>query len=230
MPHKYNASQRHKFAKPGYRVTNWSDYNESLRQRADVSVWISHDVAQSWSASKRTTRGGQPQYSALAIEVCLTARAVFGLALRQTQGFLRSVFRLMKLDLPVPDFSTLSRRAGNLQLSNIKSKIGKEPVHLVVDSTGLKIFGAGEWQETKHGTRIKRRSWRKLHLGRDLNTGEILCSELTEESVGDPTTLPELLGQVEGPVARFLGDGAYVNAESNFPTCAGRKVLSLSIW
>nr|WP_074882328.1 IS5 family transposase [Pseudovibrio axinellae] len=134
-------------------------------------------------------------------------RVVFGLALRQTQGFVRSVFHLMELVLPVPDFSTLSRRADGLKLSNPKPRMNSEPVELVIDSTGVKIFGAGEWQETKHGTRIKRRTWRKLHL--DLNAGEIVCSELTEDTVADPTAVPDLLDQIEDTVATFLGDGAY---------------------
>ncbi|WP_280141824.1 IS5 family transposase [Pseudovibrio sp. Tun.PSC04-5.I4] len=132
--------------------------------------------------------------------------------LRQTQGFVRSVFHLMELVLPVPDFSILSRRADGLKLSNPKPRTNSEPVELVIDSTGVKIFGAGEWQETKHGTRIKRRTWRKLHLGLDLNTGEIVCSELTEDNVGDPTVVPDLLDQIEDTVATFLGDGAYDGA------------------
>ncbi|SER75735.1 Transposase DDE domain-containing protein, partial [Pseudovibrio axinellae] len=201
MPYKFNASRRHKFVKPRFRVTNWSEYNESLRRRGDVTVWISDAVAHQWAADRRTTRGGQAKYSSLAIETCLTVRVVFGLALRQTQGFMRSLLQLMKLDLVVPDFSTLSRRAGKLDFEQLKQQAKSEPVHLVVDSTGLKVFGAGEWQENKHGTAVKRRSWCKLHLGMNLDTGEILCSDLTEERAADPTVLPDLLDQIEGVVA-----------------------------
>ncbi|SDQ73490.1 Transposase DDE domain-containing protein [Pseudovibrio sp. Tun.PSC04-5.I4] len=96
-----------------------------------------------------------------------------------------------------------------MKLSNPKPRTNSEPVALVVDSKGVKIIGAGEWQETKNGTRIKRRTWRKLHLGLDLNTGEIVCSELTEDTVADPTAVPDLLDQIEDTVATFLGDGAY---------------------
>ncbi len=174
-----------------------------------MTIWVSDDVAHQWAADRRATRGGQAKYSSFAIETCLTVWVVFGLALRQTQGFMRSLLGLMKLDLAVPDFSTLSRRAAKLEFEQLKQQASSEPIQLVVDSTGLKIFGAGEWQENKHGTAVKRRSWRKLHLGMDLNTGEIVCSELTEESVGDPTILPDLLDQVEGPVSRFIADGAY---------------------
>ncbi|KZL04526.1 Transposase DDE domain protein [Pseudovibrio axinellae] len=122
---------------------------------------------------------------------------------------MRSLLRLMKLDLAAPDFSTLSRRAGKLEFEQLKQQAKSEPVHLVVDSTGLKVFGAGEWQENEHGTAVKRLSWRKLHLGMNLDTSEIVCSELTEESVGDPTLLPDLLDQIEGPVSRFIADEGY---------------------
>ncbi|WP_244283690.1 IS5 family transposase [Pseudovibrio sp. Tun.PSC04-5.I4] len=209
MPFKANADRRHKFAKAKYKVTNWSKYNESLRRRGDVTVWIEESAAKAWFAPENQRRGRPAKFSELAIETCLQIRVVFGLALRQTQGFVRSVFHLMELVLPVPDFSTLSRRADGLKLSKPKPRTNSEPVALVIDSTGVKIFGAGEWQETKHGTRIKRRTWRKIHLGLDLNTGEIVCSELTEDTVADPAVVPDLLDQVEGPVATFLGDGAY---------------------
>ncbi len=115
----------------------------------------------------------------------------------------------MKFELPVPDFSTLSRRACGLQLAGPAAKSRTEPRHLVLDSTGVKIYGEGEWLRNKHKTKPTRRSWRKLHLGMDLNTGEIVCSDLTFENVGDPTVLPELLDQVEGNVDKFLADGAY---------------------
>ena len=194
-----------------YRVTNWHDYNESLRRRGDVTVWIDEGVARQWHARVAGKRGRPVIFSDFAIDTCLQLHVVFGLAVRQTQGILRSLFRLLKLDLVVPDFSTLSRRSGNL--SRRKRPRPKtpsdEPVHLVVDSTGLTVFGAGEWQETKHGSKLKRRSWRKLHLGMDLETGEILCGELTSDEIGDPTALPDLLDQIASPVERFLADGAY---------------------
>ncbi|KZL05265.1 Transposase DDE domain protein [Pseudovibrio sp. Ad26] len=127
---------------------------------------------------------------------------------------MRSIFGLMKLALPVPDCSTLSRRAGGLKLSPPKSKGARAPATLVIDSTGLKVFGADEWQKTKHGTKQKHRNWRKLHLGVDLESGEVLCCEPTEDNVGDPTVVSDMLDQVGGPVATFLGDGAY----DGFPT------------
>ncbi|WP_244283509.1 IS5 family transposase [Pseudovibrio sp. Tun.PSC04-5.I4] len=170
---------------------------------------MEESAAKAWFAPKNQRRGQPAKFSELTIETCLQIRVVFGLALRQTQGFVRSVFHLMELVLPVPDFSTLSRRADGLKLSNPKLRTNSEPIALVIDGTGVKIFGAGEWQETKHGTRIKRRTWRKLHLCLDLNTGEIVCSELTEDTVSDPTAVPDLLDQIEDTVATFLGDDAY---------------------
>lgn len=216
MPFKFHASRRHKFAKLHHRVTNWGEYNESLRRRADITVWLDESVVHRWGMARTGKRGRPGRYSDLAITVGLQIRAVFHLPLRQTQGFLRSLFGLMKLGLEVPDFSTLSRRAGRLTpLPQARSdKTG--PIHLVVDSTGLKVFGAGEWQESKHGKRHKRRSWRKLHLGLDLRTGQIECCELTAEDISDPAALPDLLDQIEGPVELFIADGAY-NGVSGVP-------------
>jgi hypothetical protein len=209
MPHKFNESRRHKFKKQRYRITNWADYTESLRRRGDVTIWLSPEVEAAWRAERRKTRGGQPVYSDLAITVGLTLGVVFKQPLRQTEGFVRSLFRLMGLDLPVPDYSTLPRRGAGLILP-IRSRAEKDgPIHLVVDSTGLKIFGEGEWLENKHKTKAKRKSWRKLHLGLDLVTGEIVCSELTTDDVGDPTALPALLDQIDGDVTQFIADGAY---------------------
>ncbi|TYC60956.1 IS5 family transposase [Rhodobacterales bacterium] len=209
MPFKFHASRRHKFTKSKHRVTNWSEYTESLRRRADITFWVDESVMHQWGMARTCKRGRPGRYSDLAITVCLEIRTVFRLPLRQTQGFLRSLFRLMKLDLAVPDYSTLSRRAG--RLAPLPRERSEAPgfLELVLDSTGLKVFGAGEWQETKHGKTPRRRSWRKLHLGLDLETGQIECSELTTDDIGDPSALPGLLDQIDCPIARFLADGAY---------------------
>ncbi|WP_079212877.1 IS5 family transposase [Brucella pituitosa] len=215
MPHKFNASCRHKIAKQKFKVMNCSAYNENLRQRGDLTVWVSDEALCLWSAARRTSRGGQPKYSDLAIMLCLSLRIVYRLPLRQTQGLMRSVAKLMGLDIAVPDFSTLSRRSKGLVLPSVRRQAAsREPVHLVVDSTGLKVFGAGEWLENKHKTKAKRKSWRKLHLGLDLVSGEIICSDLTTDDVGDPTALPGLLDQISGSVTKFIADGAYDGAPS----------------
>jgi hypothetical protein len=127
----------------------------------------------------------------------------------QTQGLMRSISKLMCVDITVPHFTTMSRRGIGLSLPSKTASKTTKPVQLVVDSTGLKIFGEGEWLEEKHKAKGKRRAWRKLHLGLDLVSGEIVCSDLTTDDIGDPTALPGLLDQIDGPVEKFLADGAY---------------------
>lgn len=216
MPHKFNADRRDKIPKQKRRVTNCAEYDESLRRRGDLMVWISEEALALWAAAPRTTPGGQAVYSDLAIELCLTFGMVFKQPLRQTQGLMRSIAGLLGVEIAVPHFTTMSRRGNGLSLPPKAVPKSTEPVHLVVDSTGLKIFGEGEWLEQKHKAKRKRRSWRKLHLGLDLVSGQIVCSDLTADDIGDPTALPGLLDQIDGPVDLFLADGAY----DGEPTCA----------
>ena len=208
MPYKFNDALRDKFEKARYRVANPSEYNESLRQRGDLTVWVSDDVARKWSSPRRKTRGGQARYTDLEIEICLTLRVVFRLPLRQTQGFMRSIVKLMGLDLVVPDYSTISRRGKGLKIVQDR-RDSDEPITLIVDSTGLKIHGGNSWHEEKHGTRKARKTWRKLHIALDSATGEIVAAEISSEHVGDETALPDLLASVDADVAQFLADGAY---------------------
>ena len=214
MPHKFNAARRHKFDKAQYRVINWAEYNESLRQRGNLTIWVSEEAQSMWSAPRRTSRGGQRRYSDLAVETCLTLRMAYRLGLRQTQGLMGSIGTLMGLDIRVPDYSTLSRRANGLSIAQVMRQAGSVPVHLVVDSTGLKIFGEGEWLAQKHKTKGIRRRWRKLHLGLDLLSGTIACANLTHDDVGDSTALPGLLDQLDAPITGFLADGAYDGAST----------------
>ena len=144
----------------------------------------------------------------LAILTALTLRAVFQLALRQTEGLIGSIIHLFGLTLAVPDHSTLSRRATTLEVPRPRPRRDSEPLHLLVDSTGLKLCGAGEWLIEKHGTRT-RRSWRKLHIGLDADTGQIVAAALTAKEVDDGSEVGPLLDQVAGPVASFTADGAY---------------------
>ena len=136
MPHKFNAARRHKFDKVQYRVINWAEYNESLRQRGDLTIWVSEEAQSVWSAPRRTSRGGQRRYSDLAIETCLMLRTAYHLGLRQTQGLMGSIGTLMGLDIRVPDYSTLSRRANGVSIAQVMRQAGSVPIHLVVDSTG----------------------------------------------------------------------------------------------
>jgi hypothetical protein len=210
VPFKANAARRHHIPKQRHRVTNWAEYDASLRQRGSLTVWFSAEAIAGWRAEPRTTRGGQPHYSALAIRTALTLRAVFRLALRQTEGLIGSILHLLGLDLPVPDHSTLSRRAETLEVPKPRPS-SRGPVHLLVDSTGLRLCGPGEWLVEKHGTQ-RRRAWRKLHIGVDAETGQILASELTTSDFDDGSLVGPLLDQIPGPLASFIGDGAHDQA------------------
>src|SRR3954463_827313 len=165
MPFKANADCRHHIPAQQHRVKNWSEYDAGLRARGSLTVWFSEEAIEGWHAAPRTTRGGQPSYSDLAVTTALTLRAVFRLPLRQTEGLISSILQLLGLDLAVPDHSTLSRRAETLEVPK-SSPSSRGPVHLLVDSTGLRLCGPGEWLVEKHGTQ-RRRSWRKLHVGVD---------------------------------------------------------------
>ena len=206
MPFKANADRRHRIPKQRHRVTNWADYEAGLRARGSLTIWFSDEAIEGWRAEARAGRGGQPRYSSLAIITALTLRAVFRLALRQTEGLIGSILALLGLDLPVPDHSTMSRRAETLEVP--RPRCGREPVHLLVDSTGLKLCGPGEWLEEKHGTK-RRRAWRKLHLATDADTGDIVASLLTDKDADDGSQVGPLLDRVDGPVASFTGDGAF---------------------
>ena len=163
-------------------------------------MWFSDEAIAAWRAAPRTTRGGQAWYSPLAILTALTLKAVFRLALRQTEGLVGSIIRLLGLVLAVP---ITPRSAGGQRSSSPRLRSGggadRGPVHLLVDSTGLKLCGAGEWLVEKHGAKA-RRSWRKLHIGVDANSGEIVATALTTNDVDDASQIGPLLDQVEGPV------------------------------
>jgi hypothetical protein len=218
MPFKANAARRHRIPKQRRRVTNWAEYDAALRQRGSLTVWFTEAAIAAWHAEPRTTPGGQPHYSDLAILTALTLKAVFRLALRQTEGLIGSVIHLLGLALSVPDHTTLSRRAETLEgprpRSDGRTDAGRdpEPLHLLVDSTGLKLCGAGEWLVEKRGTRT-RRAWRKMHIGVDADTGRIVASALTGHDGDDGSQVGALLDQVAAPLASFTGDGAYDQEE-----------------
>lgn len=206
LPFKANAERRRHIPKQRHRVTNSAAYDAALRQRGSLTVWFTDTAIAAWKAAPRTTRGVQPRYSALAIAAALTLRAVFRLALRQTEGLIGSIIALLGLDLAVPDHTTMSRRAESLDV--VCARPGSGPVHLLVDSTGLKLCGSGEWLLEKHGTKT-RRSWRKLHIAVDADTGQIEAATLTTSDVDDASQVGALLNQVDGPVTSFTADGAY---------------------
>ena len=178
MPFKLNQDRRYHILKQKHKVMNWREYDASLRQRGSLTVWFTDEAVAGWRAEPRTTSGGQPWYSPLAILTALTLKAVFHMALRQTEGLISSVVSLLGLALAVPDHSTLSHRAKTLQVPRPRPRRDGEPMHLLVDSIGLKLYGAGEWLVEKDGTKT-RGSWRKLHIGLDADTGQIVAAALT---------------------------------------------------
>ncbi|MGK0482448.1 MAG: IS5 family transposase [Planctomycetota bacterium] len=199
-------SRVHPKYKTRYRVTNWRDYERGLVQRGDVTIWLSPEALDMWKAKPSGRRGAQPKFLDLAIETALTMRLVFHLPLRQIEGFLRSLFKLMDVALEVPDHTTLSRRSANLKVSLV-SRTSSGPIDLIIDSSGLAIVGEGEWAVAKHGGN-GRRGWKKLHLGVDA-TGEIVAQVLTNSNVDDGTAGVGIIKNVSRPIRTVTADAAY---------------------
>jgi len=197
--------------KTKYRVTNGVSYNETLVSRGNLRLWISPDAIANWNAkpSKRR-RGGQHKYSNLAIETALTLRLVYHLPLRQTEGFVTSIFDLMGLHLDVPDHTTLSRRGKTLKIK-LKAKFHLGPIDLIIDSTGLSVFGEGQWAAAKHGSRGFQ-GWKKLHLGVD-DSGIIVAETLTGPNVDDAKTGVSMIKHARHRVKAVIGDAAYDSRE-----------------
>jgi len=183
----------------------WREYDASLRNRGSLTIWFTEEALTGWKAQPRTTPGGQRHYSDLAIETALSLRAVFRLALRQSEGLIRSIMNMLEINLPDPDHTTLSRRTCRLPVCN-PARIGTGELHLIIGSTGLKLRGAGEWLFEKHGT-TKRRAWRKLHIGIDADSGEIGAFDLTDKDVDDALHVRAPIGSTDAG-SRFL-DGQW---------------------
>src|SRR5215218_7450406 len=218
MPLKMNTNRPLRF-RARYRIRNWPQYEAGLKRRGDLTLWLDEAALAGWQAPRRTTPGGQARYSDVAVELVLMLRLVFRLALRQAEGFAASVLRLLGQDLRVPDHTTLSRR-GRGFAGQRPETVPHGPMHLVIDSTGLKLFGRGEWDAEKHGR--ARRTWRKLHLAVDADSGEIVACVLTDNGADDAGEVPALLGQVEGEIASVTADGAY-DGEPVYHAAASRQ-------
>ncbi|MER2624180.1 MAG: IS5 family transposase [Accumulibacter sp.] len=194
--------------KQRYRVTNWSEYDRALVNRGNLTIWFDEaSIRDQWTPAPPVGRGKPGLYSDTAIQTCLTIKGLFQLPYRATEGLIKSLMRLCQLDLPVPDHTHMSRRAAQLSVK-IPRRPRKGPTHVVVDSTGLKIFGEGEWKVRQHGVG-KRRTWRKIHLAVDETSKDIIGIEVTTTAWGDSEILPGLLDQVEGEVSQVSADGAY---------------------
>jgi hypothetical protein len=192
--------------KPLYRIKNWREYDQALVQRGSITFWLAEDFEKTWRHTGEKQRGSQFDYSDQAILVMLTVKEVFHLSNRGVEGFVRSIFRMLKINLPVPDHTTLPKRGKGLKV-NLPKKTNRR-LNIVMDSTGLKIYGEGEWKVRQHGI-SKRRTWRKLHLGANPEDGEIQAVLLTENSTSDDVAVAGLLKQIEQEIDQFAADGAY---------------------
>jgi hypothetical protein len=192
-----------------YKIRNWSDYNRALIERGSINIWMEEESLKKWYSVSHTCLAGRPEtYSDDAILMLLMLREVFRLTLRSLQGFTKSLFAMMGLDLLVPSYTQISRRAQTLH-QRIKRLIGsKKKCDIIFDSTGLKVYGEGEWKVRVHG-KSKRRTWRKFHIGIDAATQDILCCELTGNNKGDAETAEKMLGNISGRIRSARGDGAY---------------------
>jgi hypothetical protein len=189
------------------RIRDWHHYNKALVRRGSLTLWVEERTINAWrDCSTPSRRGRRRTYTDAAITCALTLREVYGLPLRSTQGFVCSVLRLLQADLPTPHYSTLSRRATSLAVR--LPRLSSGPLHLAVDSTGMKVYGEGEWKMRLHG-KERRRTWRKLHLMIDHTTHEVVSLSMTDKDVLDRREVPALLKDVEGEIREVLGDGAY---------------------
>jgi hypothetical protein len=193
------------------RRRDWSAYNRALVERGSLTVWIDEELIAQWAGERRARQLGRPQlYSDAAIQFVLTLRSLYGLTLRQAEGFAQSLFQRARLDLAVPDYTTLSRRSGRVTI-DLGVAASPGPRTLLLDSTGLKVFGEGEWKVRQYGYSY-RRTWRKLHLAVDARTLEIVACTTTVNGVSDGSQAEPLLAAVPEPVAAVKADGAYDQA------------------
>jgi len=196
--------------KDSYKVKNWKAYNESLCKRGSLSLWIEDSLLRTWrevDVSRKVV--GECLYADCIIECCLLLGKIYHQRLRQTTGFVKSVLRMMgHKDYAVPDYSTLCRRQACLPVEVSRVLAGRKKIDIAIDSTGLKVYGEGEWKVRKHGA-SKRRTWRKLHIGIDVATQEIVCVELTTNGEDDAAVAGRMLKGKTHQLNSFRGDGGY---------------------
>ena len=202
MPRKENADRRRHIEKMSFKVQNWAEYEAGLRRRGSLTLWIEEGAAEHWPSR---WPGGQARYTDPAIQTCLMLRTAFKLALRQSEGLMESIITVMGLRITAPDHTTVSRRAVALP---VPMPLPSGPLHVLIDSTGLQVYGAGQWLEARHGAK-SRRKWRKLHLAVDAESGMIVAQKLTDQDGDDPSQVGPLIDQIGGQIGRVTADGAY---------------------
>lgn len=228
-PRKTTA-QKHGGKKKKYKVRNWREYNQALVNRGKIAFWVTEEALRQWNEQKKSGKRGKPRmYSNLAIETALLLKEVFHLPLRQVEGFLSSILSKIQSDRKAPDYSTLSLRSATLPFSIRVRPIRGEELHIAVDSTGAKVYGEGEWKVRQHGW-SKRRTWKKLHIGVDETTGDVLMGEVTGNDKADCEVFEPLFKQLpEGtPIDRVSADGA-LDKRMCYDTLRKRKVKHTAI-
>jgi transposase len=207
-----------------YRIRNWRDYNKALVGRGSLTLWIDTHSTDTWlDHDTPARRGRRRRYTDAAILCALQLREVYHLPLRATQGLLSSILHLLHVELPSAHYSTLSRRARSLSLSLAPAP--KKIKHLVIDSSGLKVYGEGEWQMRTHGKQ-KRRTWRKLHLSMDAETHQLTAACITDKELLDRNAMAGLLEETEAEVERVCADGAY-DFEQCYRAIKNREAIAL---
>jgi transposase len=217
IPHKHNAARRHHIPKMSFKVQNWPAYEAGLRRRGSLTLWIEDRALEAWQTCGQ---GAQARYTDAAIRTSLMLRTAFKLPLRQTEGLMASVLKLMDLTISAPDHTTVSRRATTLQVIQ-PAQVPHGPLYVLIDSTGLQVYGAGQWLEAKHGAK-SRRKWRKLHLAVDADSGMIVAQALTDQDADDPSQVAPLLDHIDDRIARVTADGAY-DGDPTYQTIAAHS-------
>lgn len=192
---------------------NWSLYNQKLKKIARIDFFISQEAIENWHYNGKRSSGGKVLYSGHVIELCLLMREFYRLAYRQMQGFVESVLESMRLNLPVPDYTTVSRRAGSLKISVRNKQLinqSKEAIVVAIDSTGLSVYSSSEWGRLKHKNKVPGyEKWRKLHVAINVETGEILEGKYTKSTDNDCVELPPILESIDEDISGVCGDMAY---------------------
>ena len=214
--------------KDKYRTRNWKEYNQSLVNRGSITFWFDEEVIQKWYSVERTGRPGRPDiYSDYAIRCGLMIKAVFRVALRALQGLIGSLIKILGLNLGCPHYSRFSRRAKGLQIPLRRLLKPGERLNVVFDSTGVKVYGEGEWKVRKHGY-SKRRTWRKVHVGMCADSGQVVVSAVTSNNVPDDIAMIHMMEALEGtPIGNVLGDGAYdtTDCRETVHDMGGRQII-----
>jgi Transposase DDE domain len=203
-----NSKSRFSRPRAQYKCRNWKVYNENLKKRGNIQVWFSDYVLEQWGKPEKIPRGAPRAYSSIVIQVCLTIRQIFRLPFRQTEGFLESVFEMKGIKEDIPNYTTFCRRQAGLKIDLCRKTRRSRKIIMLVDSTGLKVFGEGEWKVRQHGY-SKHRTWQKLHIGVDAETQEIMTVALTTNACHDSEVVPDLLSQLKVIPQKVIGDGAY---------------------